>query len=100
MPLLKRLTEKGYVERRRSAKDERDLIVTLTDLGEALKEKAVTVPEWLSVCVGMGPQKAQALYAPLYEVLGRLAQCDSSKENQRRNLNTLPNPADNREGTI
>ena len=73
-PLLKRLEEKGYVTRRRSAQDERDLIVTITDSGEALKEKAVTVPERLSACVGLDAQQAQALYALLYEVLGKLTQ--------------------------
>ena len=71
-PLLKRLEEKGYVVRKRSAQDERDLIVTLTDSGEALKERAVTVPERMSACVEMDPQKAQTLYALLYEVLGKL----------------------------
>ena len=73
-PLLKRLEEKGYVTRRRSVEDERDLIVTITDSGEALKERAVTVPERMSACVELDPQKAQALYALLYEVLGKLTQ--------------------------
>ena len=75
-PLLKRPEEKGYVMRRRSAKDERDLIVTTTDSSEALKEKAVTVPERLGACVALDPQKAQALYAPLYEVIGKLTKQD------------------------
>ena len=44
-PLLKRLEEKSHVTRRLSTEDERDLIVTITDSGEALKERAVTVPE-------------------------------------------------------
>ena len=73
-PLLKRLEEKGYVTRRRSSEDERDLIVTITDSGEALKEKAVKVPEKLAACVDLNPQKAQALYALLYEVIGKLTQ--------------------------
>ena len=71
-PLFKRLEEKGYVTRRRSTEDERDLIVTITPDGEALKEKAVTVPERLSACVSMDPQKARALYTLLYEVIGKL----------------------------
>ena len=75
-PVLKRLEEKGYVARKRSARDERDLIVTLTDRGEALKERAVTIPERLSACVELDPQKAQTLYALLYEVLGKLTQPD------------------------
>ena len=73
-PLLKRLEEKGYVTRRRSAKDERDLIVTITENGEALKEKAVTVPERLSGCIGMDPKKAQVLYDLLYELISKLTE--------------------------
>ena len=71
-PLLKRLEEKGYVTRRRSIEDERDLIVSITDSGEALREKAVTIPERLSACVSLDMQKAQALYALLYEVISNL----------------------------
>ena len=73
-PLLKRLEEKGYVTRRRSKEDERDLIVTLTKQGEALKERAVTVPQRLAACVALDPQKAQTLYALLHEVLGKLTE--------------------------
>ena len=72
-PLLKRLEEKGYVARRRSAEDERDLIVTITEKGEALKEKASDVPQQLSACVSLEPQKARDLYTLLYEVLDKLA---------------------------
>ena len=71
-PLLKRLEEKGYVARRRSKQDERDLIVSITKEGEALREKALTVPGRLASCVDMEPKKAQALYGILYELLGKL----------------------------
>ena len=71
-PLLKRLEEKGYVTRRRSSEDERDLIITLTPSGEELKERAVTVPERLGACVDLDPQKVQTLYTLLYEVIGKL----------------------------
>ena len=73
-PLLKRLEEKGFVTRHRSTEDERDLIVTITDKGERLKERAVTVPQRLSACVALDPQKAQELYALLYEVIGKLTE--------------------------
>ncbi|MCM1023010.1 MAG: MarR family transcriptional regulator [Prevotella sp.] len=72
-PLLKRLEEKGFVSRKRSAKDERDMIVTLTDAGESLKEKAADVPERLAACVSIDPQKARELYAVLYEIIGKLS---------------------------
>ena len=70
--VLKKLEEKGFVTRKRSEKDERDLIVTITDKGEALKEKAVHVPEKLGACVELDPQKAKAFYDTLYEVIGKL----------------------------
>ena len=70
--VLKKLEEKGFVTRKRSEKDERDLIVTITDKGTALKEKAVHVPEKLGACVELDPQKAKALYDTLYEIIGKL----------------------------
>lgn len=73
-PLLKRLEEKGYVSRRRSQKDERDLIVRLTKSGEELKERASDVPFKVGKCIGVDPQKAQTLYALLYEILGKLTE--------------------------
>ena len=72
-PLLKRLEEKGYVARCRSSEDERDLIVTITEHGEALKEKASSIPQKLSACISFEPQKAQTLYALLHEMLEKLA---------------------------
>lgn len=73
-PLLKKLEEKGYVARQRSAEDERDLIVTLTDSGDALKEKAAAVPEQLGACIGMDSQKSRILYDILYELIGKPTQ--------------------------
>ena len=71
-PLLKRLEEKGYVSRRRSTEDERDLIVTVTEEGMALREKALSVPGKLAACVDLKPEKARELYEILYEVLGKI----------------------------
>ena len=71
-PLLKRLEEKGYITRRRSEKDERDLIVKLTKSGEKLKDPAADIPKKVGGCVGLDPQKAQSLYGLLYEILEKL----------------------------
>ena len=73
-PLLKRLEEKGYVKRCRSTKDARDLIVSITDAGAALREKALSVPQRLTACMNIEPEKAQSLYAILYELLEKLAE--------------------------
>jgi DNA-binding MarR family transcriptional regulator len=43
-PLLKRLEAAGLVKRTRSKEDERQVIVALTPQGEALKEKARSLP--------------------------------------------------------
>ena len=72
-PLLKKLEEKKYVVRNRSKEDERNLIVSVTEEGERLKEQAVEVPESLSACVNMKPQEAQQLYQLLYKLLDRLS---------------------------
>ncbi len=71
-PLLKRLEEKGFVTRRRSKHDERDLIVSVTAEGERLRERALPVPGKIAACVNMEPEKAGTLYGILYELLGQL----------------------------
>lgn len=71
-PLLKRLEEKGYVTRRRSAQDERDVFAAITPEGEALRERALSVPGRLAACVDLAPEKAAGLYRTLYEIIGKL----------------------------
>ena len=44
-PLLKRLEAAGLVKRTRSTEDERQVLIALTPQGQALKEKARTVPQ-------------------------------------------------------
>lgn len=68
-PVLKSLEEKGYVNRRRSSEDERVLIVEITDEGEALKERAVSIPEKIAGCVKLDTEEAMQLYQLLYKVL-------------------------------
>ena len=41
-PLLKKLEAMGYVRRQRSAEDERQVVVSLTEAGRRLREKATT----------------------------------------------------------
>ncbi|KGT95085.1 MarR family transcriptional regulator [Erwinia typographi] len=44
-PLLKRLEVAGLLQRQRSRKDERQVVVTLTEQGRELRAKAVNIPE-------------------------------------------------------
>ncbi len=71
-PLLKRLEEKGYLSRQRSKEDERDLIVTLTEDGWKLREKALAVPGRLAACIHVEPEEALTLYSTLYEIINKL----------------------------
>lgn len=68
-PLLKRLADKGFIRRERSREDERQVDVSLTPAGEALKEKALDIPHQISRCVNLEPGEAVTLYRLLYKVL-------------------------------
>ncbi|MBQ5977243.1 MAG: MarR family transcriptional regulator [Oscillospiraceae bacterium] len=68
-PLLKKLEQAGIVQRQRSREDERVVVVSLTEVGRALREKAKDVPAKVAGCIDLPPEKAQMLYALLYELL-------------------------------
>ncbi|HKU34044.1 MAG TPA: MarR family transcriptional regulator [Paenarthrobacter sp.] len=67
-PLLKRLESLGFVERRRSAEDERRVEVHLTEAGNALSEQAQAVPRRLADAAGLSADEL----AQLHDTLGRL----------------------------
>ena len=68
-PLLKKMEAKGLITRRRSEADERSLIVTLTEAGDRLKDRAVQVPNRMAGCIRLEPNEAQELYRILYKLL-------------------------------
>ncbi len=82
-PVLKCLEGKGYISRTRSCEDERVVIVSITPEGEALKERALVIPEKMAGCIHLEPEDAAGLYRLLYALLdcmdGRDPEC--SKKN-------------------
>ena len=78
-PLLKKMEQAGYVERRRSRRDDRVVEITLTEAGRALQEKAKDVPAHVASCIDLPPEKARTLYLLLYELLDS----QKTKENDR-----------------
>lgn len=70
-PLLKKLETKGLVSRKRSSEDERNLIVSITEAGEALREEAVTIPGEVVKCVNLTSEECKFLYSCLYKFLNR-----------------------------
>ena len=68
-PLLKKMEKAGYITRSRSQEDDRIVVITLTEEGRALREKAKDVPAKVAGCLDLPPEKAQTLYGLLYELL-------------------------------
>lgn len=68
-PLLKKLEAMGLINRKRSEKDERNTIVTISEKGETLKEKAEMVPKQISGCINLSEEEATTLYSLLYKLL-------------------------------
>jgi MarR family transcriptional regulator, organic hydroperoxide resistance regulator len=60
-PLLKRLETLGHVTRSRDPADERQVRVTLTPAGRALRQKALSVPHCILTATGLGAEGARRL---------------------------------------
>lgn len=73
-PVLKKLEQKGYIKRHRSKEDERSLIVTITDTGEKLKQKAVSIPDSMLKCMNMPEDDRKRLH----NLLNNLLICSSN----------------------
>ncbi|MFG6494604.1 MarR family transcriptional regulator [Fictibacillus sp. UD] len=71
-PMLKRMESNGLVERKRSAEDERSVIISLTKKGEALKEKAECIPSQLVDNISMQKEELTQLNKTLTSMLDLL----------------------------
>ena len=69
-PLLKKLENKGYIFRKRSDEDERNLLISLTEEGLNLRDAALHYHEKMLQCVKLSPEEAETLYRLLYKMLG------------------------------
>ena len=68
-PLLKKLEAAGYVRRERSSADERVLVVSLTDEGRELHDRAMAVPTCMVDELDVDPELAVNLARLLDEFL-------------------------------
>ncbi|MCR5746412.1 MAG: MarR family transcriptional regulator [Lachnospiraceae bacterium] len=68
-PLLKRLEKQGLIDRIRPDDNERRLFLSLTEKGEALKEKAVEVPEAMQGCIDLSEKELIQLKSLLDKAL-------------------------------
>jgi DNA-binding MarR family transcriptional regulator len=75
-PLLKRLEAAGLLDRTRSAEDERQVIISLTTEGRALKKQAGDVPADVFCATGCELDELVALKRQLTDLRERLASHD------------------------
>ena len=72
-PLLKRLEKQGFINRVRPDDNERKLLITLTQSGEALKDEALSVPGQMQGCLDLPEEELMELKKLLDKALSRMA---------------------------
>lgn len=60
-PLLKRMEHKGILNRKRSKIDERVVLISATEIGEKMQDKAALIPEQLIAALGLSIDELQLL---------------------------------------
>lgn len=71
-PLLKKMAAKGFVERHRSAADERQVHIRLTEKGRSLKTKVAGVPKSMACSVDFGGVNSKELLTALRTLMPKL----------------------------
>ena len=71
-PVLKRLESSGYLNRNRDPRDERLLLLTITEEGKALKDEAVKIPPCIAACMGLEAEEFTQLYTLTYKALANM----------------------------
>lgn len=83
-PVLKRLENTGYLNRQRDPKDERLLLITITEKGKNLKDEAVKIPSCIAECMGLDAEEFKTLYLLTYKALANMEKgnrsCNEKKE--------------------
>lgn len=73
-PLLKRMEQAGLITRVRAASDERQVIISLTDSGDQLREQAAELPESIINATQCCPVEMGSLKTQLDALRSRLAE--------------------------
>ena len=68
-PMLKKMEKAGLIQRKRSEHDERMVIVTITDKGEELHDKAAEIPSRMAGCITLNNDEAMQLYTLLHKMI-------------------------------
>ncbi len=68
-PMLKKMERNGWLCRTRSKEDERVVIVSITEQGEALHDRVAEVPVKMTGCVKLESEEAMQLYTLLNKMM-------------------------------
>ena len=68
-PMLKKMEKAGWIRRKRSEKDERMVIITITEKGEELEDLASGIPAKMAGCLTIGSEEAMQLYTLLHKMI-------------------------------
>lgn len=68
-PVLKTMEQAGLITRRRSTRDERVLMITITETGLALQEQAQEIPAAIRESLGLNEKELQTLMQLLNKIL-------------------------------
>jgi DNA-binding MarR family transcriptional regulator len=71
-PLLKKLEEKGYLLREKDPEDKRNLILSVSEKGFALREEALAIPGQIGSCLHLSKEEALTLYRLLYKTINNM----------------------------
>lgn len=75
-PVLKTLEKKGFVKRTRSSQDERVVIVSITDEGTSIKERASSIPSKMCECLKISKEEMINLHGILHKILSDFNGCN------------------------
>lgn len=79
-PVLKRLEQQGLVKRKRSSADEREVVISLTANGHALKVSALDARRFVACRLGMSEPEIRALRDDLMALVDGLLPGDASSD--------------------
>lgn len=79
-PLVKRLEQAAFVTRQRNPEDERQVVVSLTPRGTAMREKARCLGETLFAAAGMTPERLIALNREVHAFRNAVANYTNTTE--------------------
>ena len=67
-PMLKKMEKAGWINRKRSEEDERMVIVSITERGEELQERAAEIPVKMAGCLTLESDEVMQLYTLLQKL--------------------------------